>query len=247
MRASELTSGFVQLVLIFLLIGGGVYALSKYPAGMFVLAFLCNLYNGFVTSNQIPFFSSYLLEPQTAVTILTVLLCFWGVRSILIKGGDGKGFVSLTGFLVYPSVLCYSFIGWSAWSSYLLGMSLDFFQTELTFYECTLLMVFIVVALLSFRFISTFREDKRDLLTRGGEAKDVERVFTRAHIYMSLAMSGILFILAVLMFPLAIINALVYYLIESIPLGLMVLGIAFSVLILVSVYFFIKKATVRSP
>jgi len=247
MRASELASGFLQLALIFLLTGGGVYALSKYPAGMFVLAFICNFYNGFVTSNQIPFFSSYLLEPQTAVATITVLLCVWGVRSILIKSGDGKRFVSLVGFFVYPSVLCYSFIGWSTWSSYLLGMSLDLFETQLSFYECTLLMVFIVVALLSFRFMSTFRENKKDLLIRGGEAKDVERVFTRAHIYMSLAMSGILFILAVLMFPLAMINALVYYLIESIPLGLMVLGIAFSVLILVSVYFFIKKATVRSP
>jgi len=247
MRASEIASGVLQSTLILLLSVSGVYALSMYSFGMFILGFLCSLYNGLVTSYQIPLLSSYLLDPQTALTSLMILLCIWGTRSVLVKGGDGGRFVSLVGLFVYPSVLNYSFIGWSMWSSYLLGMEVDFFETQLSFYECTVLMVFVTIALLSFRFIAVFREDKRDLLVRGGAVSDVERVFTRDHMYMSLSMTGILLILALFMFPLTMINAIVHYLIESIPLGLMVLGIAFSVLILVSVFFFIKKASEKNP
>ena len=245
MRTSEFASGVLQLTLISLLSASGVYALSKYSLGMLVLEILCNEFNSLVIGHRIPFLSSYIVFPQTVLSILMILFCIWGIRSIAIKGGDGKRFVSLVGFFVYPSVLNYSFIGWSTWLSYLLGVSLDLFDTALSFYECNLFMVFIVVGFLSFRFIATFREDRRDLLIRGGEADDVEKVFTRAHIYMSLSVAGILFILAVFLFPLTIINVFTYHLIESIPLGLMVFGIAFSVLILVSIYFFIKKASLK--
>lgn len=246
MKASGFASTLLQLAFIILLSASGVYAFSKYSLGMLLLEFLCNQFNHLMISYEIPFFSSYTVDPQAALTILMILLCTWGTRSITMKGGDGKRFTSSIGLLVFPSVLNYSYIGWSTWFNYLSGASSNFFETQLSFYECTLFMISIIIGLLTFRFIAMFREDKTDLLTRGGE-EDVEKVFAGAHIYMSLSMSGILLILTIFLTPLTLINNFTYYLIENLPVGLMALGITFSLLILTSIYFFIKKAYTETP
>lgn len=233
MRSPDLASAFFQVLLIFILSIGGAYVLSKYPIGVLYVEGLCMLVNKVI--------HLHILDAQTVLTILAGLLFLFGTWSVVIKGGNGKGFLSLIGLLILPSTLSLSFIQWAIWLNYLFGVPLEFLKTEISFTECYLFMMLWVIGNISFRFISMFKGVRQDLEARGGDPEDLDRVFIGAHSLMFLSMTGIFLVFTVPLIPLSYINEVVYFLVDNVPLGLIVLGVVFSLIIPVSTYFLVKK------
>ena len=60
------------------------------------------------------------------------------------------------------------------------------------------------------------------------------------HTLMFISMTGVFLVLTFILIPVAYINDIIYFIVEEIPLGLIILGAVFSLIISVSTYFFVK-------
>jgi len=241
MKNQELAVKVYQALLIFMLSAAGAYAFSKYPFGISCIEELCVLVNNYAVGCGLPDLYPHLINASTVLKILAVLLFFWGLFSVLIKGRSGGPFLFLIGLLILPSTVSFSFIKWPRLLDFLLHAPGDIWETELSYTECYLFMMLLVTGQLSFRFISRFRDDKQKLEARGGDPEDVDEVFKGACSLMFLSMSGVFLVFTVLLTPSIYINELIYFLVENIPLGLIILGVSFSLTITVSAYFLVKK------
>ena len=241
MKAADLASISFKILFILILTIGGVYNFSRHNLCSLLVEQTCNQVNILISSSGIPQSSSYLLDTQVLLMILVAALIILGIRSIVMKGKGGGSFVIISGILILPSILSFSFTPWSSWLSLLLGIPQELFSTEISFVECYLFTMLWAIGNISFRFISIFVKNKDDMKVRGLDQIDIDRIFSGSHSLLFLSMTGILLIFAGLLLPISYLNNLVYYLVEVMPLGVIILGVTFSLIILTSTYFLMKK------
>lgn len=239
MKAVKYVINAFQAIVISALVVYGTSIFSKYPLGVSIIDDLCRTINHIIESSELPITPR--LTSQNTLTILAILLIVWGFQSVIIKGGNGRKIFLILGVLAAPSILSHSYIKWSIWINYFLGLPEEIFVTNASFTECYLYMILLVTGWLYIRLASMSKMDRRILEARGMDPEDLDKVFTASHFIIVLSLAGIFIASTIPLIPYAYINTIILQVVEQVPLGMIFLGVACSLTIIIPSYFLIKK------
>jgi len=222
----------------------GAYAFVKYQFGIQILGEACTLINSLIwqLTARYGYPAPFRLDASTAIAILSIAFLFWGLKSVVIDGGNGEKFLFSIGFwLLAPSIISYSSVRWCIWLNSLLGVPTAIFETDLTYQECLLCTATLTISYLTFNLTSSFKKEKEALMSAQGNPKDIDRIYGRHHIFL-LAIIASASLPIIILAPTSIINEKINQVIESVPYGLFATAIILSLIIITTEYFYIKKS-----
>jgi len=240
MKAISYVINAFQAILISALVACGISVFSKYPLGVSLVDVLCRTIDGIIEISGLPIVPPR-LSSQSALTILAILLMIWGFWSVIIKGGNGKKIFLVLGLLTIPSILSHSYIKWSIWLNYFFDIPKEIFVTNTSFMECYLYTISLVTGWLYLRLASKSKADRKILEARGVDPKDLDKVFAASHSIIVLSLAGIFIASIIPLIPYTYINVIILPFVKGIPLGMILIGVACSLTIIVPSYLLIKK------